>query len=260
MKRTDSPWPVEVIAHRGASARAPENTLGAVNLAWQLNADAVEVDVHLSTDSQLVVIHDETLERTAGRQERVDSLTAAELAQVDVGTWFGQDWSAEPVLPLREIIASVPDGRRIFVELKCGGGTEALEALAEALQDVAESPEKVVLISFDLDLLRDVKRTFPGHLAYLVAEQKKDAGQWQPATSEIVDRAIEAGLDGVDLSNTLAVDRQAVNQIHDAGLACCIWTVNLKEDADRLIEAGVDSLTMDDPRLLACENEGEPGM
>ena len=117
-----------------------------------------------------------------------------------------------------------------------------------------------MLISFDLDLLRDVKRTFPGHLAYLVAEQKKDAGQWQPATSEIVDRAIEAGLDGVDLSNTLAVDRQAVNQIHDAGLACCIWTVNLKEDADRLIEAGVDSLTMDDPRLLACENEGEPGM
>tara|TARA_B100000530_G_C15602645_1_gene347043 strand:- start:150 stop:356 length:207 start_codon:yes stop_codon:yes gene_type:complete len=66
MKRTDSPWPVEVIVHRGGSALPPENMLGVVNLAWQLNADAVEVDVHLSADCQLVVIHDETLERTAG--------------------------------------------------------------------------------------------------------------------------------------------------------------------------------------------------
>lgn len=249
MKRTDSPWPVEVIAHRGASALAPENTLGAVRLAWQLNADAVEVDVHLSADGHLVVIHDETLERTAGRRERVDSLTAAELAQVDVGSWFGQDWSAERVLPLREIFASVPDDRRIFVELKSGAGTGTLEALADALRDVTESPEKVVLISFDLDLMREVKRKFPTHQAYLVAEQKKADG-WQPTAREIVDQAVEARLDGVDLSNTLAVDREAVNLIHDAGLACCIWTVNLKEDADRLIQAGVDSLTMDDPRLL----------
>lgn len=251
MKRTDSPWPVEVIAHRGASSQAPENTLGAVELAWQLNADAVEVDVHLSADGQLVVIHDETLERTGGRPERVDSLSAAELAQVDVGSWFGQDWSAERVLPLREIIASVPDDRRIFVELKCGAGAETLQALADAVRDVAESPQKVVLISFDLDLMREVKREFPMHRAFLVAKQEKDTGEWQPTAREIVDKAIEAGLDGVDLSNTLAVDREAVNLIHSAGLACCIWTVHLKEDADRLIEAGVDSLTMDDPRLLA---------
>mgnify|MGYP006211918153 CR=1 FL=1 len=126
--------------------------------------------------------------------------------------------------------------------------------------DVTETPEKVVLISFDLDLMRDVKRSLPRHQAYLVAEQKKDAGQWEPATGEIVDKATEAGLDGVDLSNTLAVDRDAVKRIHKAGLACCIWTVNLREDADRLIEAGVDSLTMDDPRLLAAENEVESGM
>ena len=76
MKRTDSPWPVEVAVHRGGSALPPENMLGAVNLDWQLNVDAVEVAVHLSADCQLVVIHDETLERTAGRSERVDSAFA----------------------------------------------------------------------------------------------------------------------------------------------------------------------------------------
>ena len=249
MTRRESPWPVEVIAHRGASALAPENTLGAVQLAWQLNADAVEVDVHLSADGRLVVIHDETLERTAGRPERVSSLTAAELVQVDVGSWFGEEWSAERVSPLREIIATVPDGRRLFVELKSGSGTVA--ALEEALCDVTASPEKVVFISFDLDLMREVKRNCPEHLAYLVAEQKEAGGEWHPSAREIVNRALDARLDGVDLSNTLAVNGEAVDLIHEAGLACCIWTVNLKEDAERLILARVDSLTMDDPRLLA---------
>ena len=161
------------------------------------------------------------------------------------------------ILPLWEILASVPDGRRIFVEFKCGGGPETL---VDALPDATESPDKVVLISFDLDLMRGVKRLFPRDLAYLVAEQKQATGQWQPGTSQIVDKATRAGLDGVDLANTLAVDREAVKRIHDVGLACCLWTVNLKECADRLIEAGVDSLTMDDPRLLLAEDEGESGM
>ena len=108
------------------------------------------------------------------------------------------------ILPLREILASVPDGQRIFVEFKYGGGPKTL---VDALPDATESPDKVVLISFDLDLLRGVKRLFPRDLAYLVAEQKLAIGQWQPGTSQIVDEATRAGLDGVDLANTLVVDR-----------------------------------------------------
>lgn len=248
VSRRNSRWPVEVIAHRGASALAPENTLGAVRLAWQLDADAVEIDVQLSLDGQLVVIHDETLERTAGRTDTVGSLTAAALGQVDVGSWFGDEWSAERVPTLREVVATVPDGRRLFVELKCGHGT--VDALASPLADVAICPEKVVLIGFDRELIRSVKERYPRHHAYLVAEQKLDGTAWSPPVGEILESALEAGLDGVDLSNTLAVDRAAVDVVHEAGLSCCIWTVNSLDDARRLIEAGVDSLTMDDPRLL----------
>jgi hypothetical protein len=98
----------------------------------------------------------------------------------------------------------VPDGRRIFVEFKYGGGPKTL---VDALPDATESPDKVVLISFDLDLMRGVKRLFLRDLAYLVAEQKLAIGQWQPGTSQIVDEATRAGLDGVDLANTLVVDR-----------------------------------------------------
>ena len=249
---------VEVIAHRGASALAPENTLGAVRLAWELGADAVEIDVHLSANRQLVVIHDETLDRTAGRGGRVGDLTAEELSRIDVGSWFGTEWEAERVATLREIIATVPDGKRLFVELKCESA--AVDALAGPLADVAEAPQKVALIGFDRDLMRAVKQRYSKHKAFLVAEQKLDGQVWRPTVDELIVAAMDAGLDGLDLSNTLAVDREAVNQIHEAGLSCCVWTVNSLDDVRRLIEAGVESLTMDDPRLLDSDPATERRM
>jgi glycerophosphoryl diester phosphodiesterase len=269
---------VEVIAHRGASALAPENTLGAVRLAWELDADAVEVDVHLSANGQLVVIHDETLTRTAGRGERVSDLSDAELSRVDVGSWFGTKWASERVVTLREVLATVPDGKRLFVELKCGTGAvnaharrvysghgigfsapisaesvqnkQTLVALEEPLVEVAATPQKVVLIGFDLDLMKAVKQRHSAHKVFLIAEQKLDGEVWQPTVEELIEAAKTAKLDGLDLSNTLAIGRSSVSQIHEAGLSCCIWTVNSLDDARRLIEAGVESLTMDDPRLL----------
>jgi glycerophosphoryl diester phosphodiesterase len=239
---------VEVVAHRGASALAPENTLGAVKRAWELDADAVEIDVHLSADGQLVMIHDETLERTAGRQVRVADLTAEELSRIDVGSWFGDDWAAEGVSTLRDVIATVPNGKRLFVELKCGPA--AIDALAGPLAEVAATPQKAVLIGFDLELLKTAKERYSAHEVFLVARQKQDGGEWRPPVDELIAAATATGLDGLDLLNTVAVDRKAVDQIHEAGLSCGVWVVNSLDDALRLIEAGVESLTMDDPRML----------
>jgi glycerophosphoryl diester phosphodiesterase len=126
-----------------------------------------------------------------------------------------------------------------------------IDALTSPLEAVAHSPEKVVLIGFDLDLMTRVKAEFPQHEVCLVAEQKSpEPTLWLPSIEEIVAAAVSARLDGVSLANTPAVGRPAVDCIHEAGLNCCIWTVSLVEDARRFIDAGVDSLTMDDPRLL----------
>ena len=247
-------WPVEVIAHRGASACAPENTLAAVRLAWELGADAVEIDVQLSRDGRAVVILDSTLERTGGRPEDVASLTEAELTQVDVGAWFGEKWAGERIVTLDTVMAEVPPGRRLFVELKCCSAVAAetvITALTAPLKEMAGNPEKVVLIGFDLDLMTRVKMEYTQHQAFLVASQNRsEQGNWLPSTGEIVEAAVSAQLDGVDLSNTPAVDRAAVSLIHQAELSCCIWTVSHRAEALSLIEAGVDSLTMDDPCLL----------
>ncbi|HEY9250938.1 MAG TPA: glycerophosphodiester phosphodiesterase family protein, partial [Rariglobus sp.] len=84
--------PVKIIAHRGASGEAPENTVAAARLGWTEQADAVEIDVHLTRDGRVVAIHDPTLLRTTGRDARVDELTLEEIRRLDAGVWKGARW------------------------------------------------------------------------------------------------------------------------------------------------------------------------
>lgn len=240
---------VEIIGHRGASIAAPENTLAAIRLAWDWRADAVEIDVHLTRDRQVVAIHDDSLLRTSQADVAVRDLTLAELQSYDVGAWKFPEFAGERVPTLAEVIATIPLGKRLYVELKCGA--EVLEPLAEVLASVRERPESVVLIGFDPELMSAAKQRFPEHLVFQVVEQTQQPdGQWSPSAAEIISHCVKHGLDGADLSNTLAVDHAAVEQFKAAGLGVCIWTVNTLADARRLIDAGVDSLTTDDPRLL----------
>lgn len=110
---------VEIIAHRGASFDAPENTLAAIELAWHQQADAVEIDVRLTADAEIVVIHDETTARHGGRDTPVCEESLTELRQIDVGRWKGSQWAGERIPTLAEVLETVPDGKRLFVEIKC---------------------------------------------------------------------------------------------------------------------------------------------
>lgn len=261
--------PVEIVAHRGASVDAPENTLAAVELAWQLHADAVEIDVQLTRDGKLAVIHDAMLSRTAGIDRDVNDVDMSELRSIDVGSWKDECWRGESVPELQNVLATIPNGRRLFVELK-GGEVEAtypaiVSALKRDLAATDSAPESVVLISFYPALLRTAKLALAEFEALLVVQQEpvqdpsvlatKQASddtttQWEPSISRIIEVAVSSGFNGVDLSNTAAVTPEAISQVRQAKLASCIWTVNSVEDARRLVTAGVDSLTTDDPQTL----------
>jgi glycerophosphoryl diester phosphodiesterase len=270
--------PVEIVAHRAASIEVSENTLAAVELAWRLNADAVEIDVQLTRDGQLAVIHDATLTRTAGIDQNVSDVDMSELRTIDVGSWKDERWREETIPELPNILATIPNGRRLFVELK-GGEIEATHpAIVSALQhDLCESnsaPESVVLISFYPALLCAAKQALPEFDALLVVQQQpvpddseatsKDAGKrsnsrWNPSIDEIIDVAVSSNFNGVDLSNTAAVTPETIAQVRQAKLASCIWTVNTVADARRLIATGVDSLTTDDPRTLLTALQASNG-
>jgi glycerophosphoryl diester phosphodiesterase len=256
--------PIEIVAHRGASLEAPENTLASVELAWELRADAVEIDVQLSRDGHLAVIHDATLERTAGVDSKVCDLDMSELRTVDAGMWKADKWQGETIAELPQILATIPSGRRLFVELKGGGDpathAEIVSALQRDLTDGNCSPGSVVLISFYPALLRSAKQSLPDFDAFLVVEQTQDIlepdgsgssiGQWIPSIAEIIDVAQSSNFDGVDLSNTAVLTDDAINSIHQANLKSCVWTVNSIGDACRLARSGIGSLTTDDPRAM----------
>ena len=123
---------MEIIAHRGASFDAPENTLAAVRLGWEQSADAVEVDVHLSRDGKIVVIHDDTTRKVAGVPRGVQSQTLSELKALDVGRWKSRRWTGERIPLFEEVLATIPAGKRLFVEIK--SGPECLPEFAKVLR------------------------------------------------------------------------------------------------------------------------------
>src|SRR6266704_983821 len=111
---------MQIIAHRGASYDAPENTLPAIKLAWEQGADAVEIDVHLSRDGRIAVIHDESTRKTGGVNKKVCDQAWSELQKLDVGCWKDRNWAGTCIPSLEEVLATVPQGKRLFIEVKCG--------------------------------------------------------------------------------------------------------------------------------------------
>src|SRR6478752_5983209 len=113
--------PVEIVGHRGASYDAPENTVASVKLAWEQKADAAEFDVYRTKDGKIVVIHDKDTKRTAGGVNKVVAeSTLAELRALDVGKWKGEKYAGERIPTLAEVLATVPAGKKVFIEVKPG--------------------------------------------------------------------------------------------------------------------------------------------
>ena len=239
----------EIIAHRGASAEAPENTRAAVDLAWAQGADAVEVDVQLSRDGHLVVFHDANTRRTAGLDKRVSEQTLAELRRLDAGLWKEKRWARERIPLLDEVIETIPTGKRLFVEIKCG--SEGLSSLAESLNRSGGKPGQIVPIGFSLETMRLAKKMFPGFEIGWVAEFKRDwRGAWWPRPEHLIAQARAAGLDAIDLSAHGPWKPPLGKKVHDAGLKLYVWTVNSMAKAREVIAGGADGITTNRPDWL----------
>jgi glycerophosphoryl diester phosphodiesterase len=243
---------MEIVAHRGASADAPENTLAAVRLAWAQGADAVEVDVALSKDGRVVVLHDDSTERLAGRDRAVDEQTFAELRQLDVGAWKGERFRGERIPLLSEVLATVPKGRRLFVELKAG--PEILSPLERVFEEAGDRAGRVTLIGFKRGTLAEAKRRFPRLRAYWLSRKVLAGGEGpDPAAADLIAKAREAGLDGLDVQARAAVDAGFVRAAKAAGLSVYVWSVDEAADARRFATAGADGVTTDRPGALREE-------
>lgn len=243
----------EIVAHRGASAEAPENTLAAIQLAWQQGADAAEIDVMLTADGQLVAIHDETTSRTSGVDWAVKDRTLAELKTLNVGSWKSPRFAGERIPTLAEVLDIVPLGKRLFIEVKCG--VEAIPELVRVLSVAKAAREQTVLISLDFDTIVAVKRVLPDRLALWVTEQfasGKVDSPLQPATGELIQRALAARLDGLDINDLVGRPSGDIAAIRRVGLRTCVWTIDSLDRARWLRGEDMESITTNVPaKLLA---------
>ena len=238
---------VELVAHRGESHDAPENTLAAVNLAWERGVDTVEFDVRLTADGQLIVIHDPDAERvTGGRAKlKVAEHTAEALRKLDVGSWKDPKFAGERMPLIGEVLATLPADprKRLFIEVKVG--PEATEPLAAAIEAAGRPPGQTAVISFNIDTCRSVKQRLPRLKVYYLSAFKQDerTGEVKPTVGELIRAAEGAKLDGLDLAYKGPIDAAFVRQVHEAGLEMHVWTVDDPAVARRMVEAGVDGIT-----------------
>jgi len=241
----------EVMAHRGASKDAPENTLASTRLAYEQGADGVECDLYRTSDGKIAVIHDVSTKRTTGIEGNVEKMTLAEVQALDAGSWMDKKFAGEKIPSFDELLNAVPDGRKLMVELK--GGEELISPMKESLTRVQKKTEQIMFISFKYPALKAVKKEFPQHQALLLASYTidKTTGKPKMELDEAIQKCKDGGLDGLSLSMSWPIDAAFVKKVHDAGLKLSVWTVNDAEKAKQLVAAGADIICTDKPAVIS---------
>lgn len=240
----------EIIAHRGYSARAPENTLTAVRAALEAGADSVEFDVHTAADGTPVLIHDANLGRTTNGVGPVRRRTLGQLRKLDAGAWFSPEFRGERIPTLAEGLEEVR-GRvtRVYPEVKGYRELEDLDRMVRITREL-EMLERTTFISMDWRIVERIHgRSETGTVGYIVTEAAR--------FPEALDRAIVRGRAILDLDARLVLeDPGLVNDAHREGIPTAVWTVNDPATADRLAAAGVVRYTTDEVETLGAWRDG----
>ena len=238
---------MEIVAHRGASHDAPENTMAAFKLGWAQNADAVELDILLSKDGRIVVIHDKDTKRVSGVDRPVVEQTLDELRSLDAGRWKDAKWTGEKLPLLSEVLATIPDGKRLFIEVKCGA--EVVPELVRELKAAGKKPEQTAVIGFSADAMAAVKQALPHLEVFWIVNIKPDPkSDKQPLTvDELIATAKRINADGLDLSACDTIDKAFGDKVRSAELKLAVWTVDDPAVARAMQAAGVQSLTTNRP-------------
>ena len=232
---------VLAIAHRGGSRQAPENTIPAFRFALDEGVRALECDVQRTRDGRLVVIHDQTVERTTNGRGAVATLTFEELRRLDAGSWFGPGFAGTRVPEVEELLDLVRGRALLQIEIK--NAPAFYDGIERQLLDAVRRrgmEEDVFFMSFDHVSVRTVRELAPrSPCGIIYAARLVDA----PAAARA------AGADALCLHWAFATP-DVLEAAHRDGLRVLVWTVDDEADARRCLALGVDGITSNDTRLL----------
>jgi glycerophosphoryl diester phosphodiesterase len=233
-----------LFAHRGASAHAPENTLAAFDLALRHEADAFELDAKLSADGQVVVIHDQTVERTTDGKGDVRYMTLAALQELDAGSFFDIAFRGEHIPTLAQVFETF--GHKTYINVELTNYASPDDDLPDRVVDLVKHnrlEKRVLFSSFNPRALLKVKRLIPDVPVGLLALPGR-RGWWARSwLGRIVVPYDALHPESSDVTAGL------VTSVHHRGHRVNVWTVNQPEEMQRLFALGVDGIFTDDPRL-----------
>jgi glycerophosphoryl diester phosphodiesterase len=239
-----------VVAHRGASAYAPEHTVPAYDLAIEMAADYIEQDLQMTSDGVLVVMHDASLDRTTSCSGLVIDRTLSELAQCDAGSWLSPEFQGTRIPTLRELFERYGRHASYYIETKNPAEAPGMEAALLALIDefelrtAAVEQWQVLIQSFSRDSLLKIHRLDPELPLIQLIEDDRSSEQIRALLPDIGAYAV-----GIGPART-SVDMALVDAAHDRGLVIHPYTVNLPQEMKRLIALGVDGMFTDCPDRL----------
>jgi glycerophosphoryl diester phosphodiesterase len=241
-----------IFAHRGASAYAPENTLAAFELAVQQKADAIELDAKLTAEGQVVVIHDQTVDRTTDGSGRVGEMTLAQLRRLDAGSHFAPAFHGERIPTLEEVFEAV--GEKTFINVELTNYASMADSLAEKVADLVrrhQLAKRVMFSSFNPLALLRARRKLPEPPIGLLAQPGKP-GAWARSW---IGRIIGYNSLNPELSDA---DLHLVESAHQHGKRVLVYPVNQAEDIRRIFQLHADGIFTDNPVLARQILSGSP--
>lgn len=235
MKKADQK--LIITAHRGASGWAPENTLAAFKKAIDMGSDYSELDVHLSKDGEVVLLHDSELDRTTDGEGGMWNYTLAELKKLDAGSWFSAEFAGEPLPTLREVIRAVKGKMKLNIEIKISGNEPDIAEKVVEIVRAENFIDECMITSFDKAAVVRCKKIAPEIKTGFIFNEKNTEdylnGSWEILSCKYT-----------------VVNQDFVNGARKAGKLIHVWTVNEKDMMKKIIAFGVDGIITNYPDRL----------
>lgn len=234
-----------IIAHRGASSKAPENTLIAYETAWKHLADAIEIDLRKTKDGVLVCAHDNNFNRVSGSEKNISESSYKLLSEIDIGSWKGKKFKDERVPKLEDVLNKIPKGKKIFIEVK--GVIKNLDKLSKLILKSNLKKTQIHFLCYLPSVVKNIKKNFPDQKATL----NLIPSLFNYDEDRIKKEIVKSNSDGISLQIDSKESIKLVEKLKKERFFVLSWTVNYKRFMKKLIKAKVDGIITDHPKKLA---------
>ena len=224
-----------IMAHRGAALHAPENTLASVHRAISDSTDCIEIDVQETADGEVVVLHDSDFMKLAGVDRKVWDATLAQLRDIDVGSWFGSEFSGERVPTLLEVLEEARGESGVVIELKYYGHDQQLEQRVVDIVEQTEMADDVAIMSLKYDGIQKIRALRQNWTIGLLS-------------AKAIGNLAELDVDFLAVNMSMAEPR-LIRRAHASGKRVFVWTVNDPVSMSRMMSLGVDGIITDEPAM-----------